>query len=91
MIPPRRRRPLGLVVDADDARTRDYAETLARCGLDPLCFASCAEALLWLEEDTPAAAVIGAEDDPALQTMLSALAERGVVLVGPKRVLQAAE
>ena len=78
-----RYRPLALVLShGSEQRDRD-CRLLSGKGYDVLGFADAADTAAWLEEDTPAVAIVEQVADPRQQAVLETLAGRGVMLISP--------
>lgn len=78
-----RYRPLALVLShRSEQRDRDCT-LLSEKGYDVLGFADAESAEAWLEEDTPAVAIVEKVADPRQRAVLETLAGRGVMLISP--------
>jgi DNA-binding response OmpR family regulator len=66
----------------DDAAMREAAcRDLHAAGYEPVAFVTSADALPWLEEETPQVALLDADDDPACVELLRELLGRDVEIV----------
>ena len=70
-----------LVVAEDPGERREFCADLQEAGYDPVAFASCDGALAWLDEETPAVAVVRTGDDRLCADLLDELDARGAELV----------
>ncbi len=70
-----------LVLVADTVQRDRACARLSRDGYEVLGFADCENAAAWLEEETPAIAVIDRDLMPGCSGVLNVLGERGVLLV----------
>lgn len=70
-----------LVLVADAVQRDRACARLSQDGYDVLGFADCENAAAWLEEETPAIAVIDGDLIPGCSGVVNVLDERGVLLV----------
>ncbi len=70
-----------LVVADDPAERRELCGDLRRAGDDPVAFECCDGAMAWLEEETPAVAVVRTDGDRLCASLLDELEARGAEMV----------
>lgn len=70
-----------LVVADDPAERRELCGDLRRAGYDPVAFECCDGAMAWLDEETPAVAVVRMGGDPLCAELLDELEARGAEMV----------
>jgi len=76
--PAARRAP---VVADDPGERREFCADLQEAGYDPVAFESCDGAMAWLDEETPAVAVVRMGGDPLCAELLNELEARGAEMV----------
>jgi protein-L-isoaspartate O-methyltransferase len=70
-----------LVVAVDPGERREFCADLQEAGYDPVAFVSCDGAMAWLDEETPAVAVVRMGGDPLCAELLDELEARGAEMV----------
>jgi DNA-binding NtrC family response regulator len=74
-------RDRALVVADDPAERRELCGDLSDAGYDPVAFESCDGAMAWLDEETPAVAVVRTDGDRLCASLLDELEARGAEMV----------
>jgi DNA-binding NtrC family response regulator len=74
-------RDRALVLADDPAERRELCGDLRRAGYDPVAFECCDWAMAWLDEETPAVAVVRMGGDPLCAELLDELEARGAEMV----------
>ena len=74
-------RPYALVLGPDEAAREPHCRDLTRAGYQAIGFDACDEALVWLEEETPALAVILTVACERCAALLASLEDRRVEVV----------
>jgi protein-L-isoaspartate O-methyltransferase len=70
-----------LVVAVDPGERREFCADLQEAGYDPVAFESCDGAMAWLDEATPAVAVVRTGGDRLCAELLDELETRGAELI----------